>query len=174
MNKWFLLLVVIALAATGWVNRDKISALLRHQFQGANSSLSSVLAPTAPATPHPAAESVAQARKAYPALAVANSPFNKKFVELYNNTKQTNPEFLIQPDWPMQLAAQTARELTSTVPSATGLPPTELSGSPLNSRPQGAAPGYTVPPTVQLPGFKGSALDQRPGPRGLGTPPPSH
>jgi len=169
MLKWFLLLIVIGLATAGWVNRDKVSDFFRHQFHADNP----LPVFGAPATPNPAPESVAQARKAYPALAVANSPFNKKFVELYNNARQTNPELLTQSDWPMQLAARTARELSSLVPSAIGLPPTELSGSQLNARPPGSAPGYTVPPSVQLPGLKGSALDQRPTGRGHGTPLPN-
>jgi len=159
--KWFLLIIVIALAAVSWTNRDKISSYVRHQLAD-----SPTPAPGAPVTPNPAAESVAQARKAYPALAVANSPFNRKFIELYNNARLTNPDSLTSPDWPMLLAAQTARELSSPIPSAVGLPPTELSGSPLNGRPLGSAPGYTVPPSVQLPGLKGSSLDQRPMGRG--------
>jgi len=170
MNRWFLLLVVIALVATGWFNREKVSGFLRPQPQAENTPVTSVLAP---ATPHPATESVALAGKTYPALTVANSPFNKRFVELYNNARQTNPQLLTQPDWPMLLAAQTARELTSRVPTAAGPPPTELSGSPLNAKPPGSSPAYTVPPSVQLPGFKGSALDQRPAGRVSGAS-PSH
>jgi hypothetical protein len=161
MTKLFLVLVVIALAAIGWNQRDKVSGFLQ-QFLADKTPPEA----PAPATPHPAKDSVAQARKAYPALAVANSPFNKKFVELYNNAKLTNPDLLTQPDWPMQLAQQTDTELKSPVPSATGLPPTQLSGSPLNARPPGSSPSYTVPPSVQLPGLKGSALDQRPTGRG--------
>ena len=171
--KWFLLLLVfvIALAGIGWNNREKLSGFLRHQFLADNTPPAPAV--LAPSTPHPATESVALARKTFPALAVPNSVFNKKFVELYNNARQTNPESLAQPDWPMQLAAQTARELNSSVPLATGRPPTELSGSQLNARPPGSSPGYTVPPSVQLPGFKGSALDQRPAPRASGAA-PSH
>ena len=164
MIKWILLLIVIGLAATGWKYRDKVSDMVR-QFQGHNTTLEAVTAP--PATPNPATESVAKARKAYPALALANSPFNRKFVELYNNAKQTDPEFLAQPDWPMQLAARTANELASPIPTATGLPPTELSSNQLNFKPASSSPAYTVPPSVLLPGLKGSALDQRPAPRGV-------
>ncbi len=152
MNNWLILLLLIGLGGAGWVNRDKISAYLGHKNQ--------VEEAPPPSTPNPAPDSIAQAKKMYPALAVANSPFNKRFVELYNGRKESDPEFLAAADWPMKLAQQAATEMTGAAPSYQ--PPTEISSSQLNARPPGSAPGSTVPPSVMLPGLKGSALDQRP------------
>jgi hypothetical protein len=154
MNKWTLLLLVGALAAVAMLNKDKISAML-----GGKSGDVAEATP-APVTPHPSPDYVT-AKKAYPALNIANSPFNKKFVELYNNAKVANPALLAQVDWPMKISQQVA-QILGPVPMAGGAPPTEASASQLNGRPPGSAPGYTVPPSVQLPGLKGSALDQRP------------
>ncbi|WP_131989092.1 hypothetical protein [Chthoniobacter flavus] len=82
------------------------------------------------------------------------------FVQLYNAAKNTDPYLLTQADWPMQLAEHTALDLG--VGAVTPTPrPTEMSTSSLNARPVGWV-GGTVAPSVQLPGLKGSALDQRP------------
>jgi hypothetical protein len=91
MNKWLLLLVVIGLAVAGWMNREMISRLLGHR--------SAVEAPAddagrALATPNPATESIALARRTYPALAVQGSVFNMRFVGYYNEVKAGNPDFL--------------------------------------------------------------------------------
>lgn len=155
MNKWTLLLILIGLAAAGMLNRDKITAYLNHQkiTQGADAT------PDASATPNPAMASKDQARQRYPQLGIANSPFNQHFVQLYNAAKATDPNLLAQADWPMQLADRTAQDLNM-VATATP-PPTEMSTSSPNQRPPGYV-GSTVPPSVQLPGLKGSALDQRP------------
>jgi len=155
MNKWLFLLLLVGLGGAGWVNRDKISAHFGHGTQVVDDT------PEGPVgTPNPASDSVAKAKKMYPVLAIANSPFNKRFVELYNERKKADPAFLVDADWPMKLAQQVATETTGPAPSYQ--PPTEISSSTLNSRPPGSAPGYTVPPSVMLPGLKGSALDQRP------------
>ena len=152
MNKWTLLLILAGLGAVGMLNRDKISAYLANKSESADAT-------PAAGTPHPAQDSVAKARKAYPALAIANSPFNQKFVELYNAKKASEPEFLVAADWPMKLADETANALSAA--GTTFQPPTQASASSLNNRPPGFA-GPTVAPSVQLPGLKGSALDQRP------------
>jgi hypothetical protein len=60
-------------------------------------------------TASPAA--MAEAVRRYPDLAVANSPFNKEFVRLYNATKQDNPEELTRPNWPLTLAGDAAAVL---------------------------------------------------------------
>ncbi|MEP6667953.1 MAG: hypothetical protein ABJF10_02305 [Chthoniobacter sp.] len=154
MNKWLFLLLLIGLGGAGWVNRDKISAYIGHKDAPAED------APAPMATPHPAIDSITRAKKMFPALAIANSPFNKRFLELYNDKKAADPNSLTDADWPMKLAQQAATELNTAAPSYQ--PPTSISSSPLNARPMGSAPGSTVPPTVMLPGLQGSALDQRP------------
>ena len=163
MNKWLFLLLVVGLAGAGWVNREKINAWMKSKPTEAEVEIKE----GAPATPNPAADSIAQARKAYPALAMQGSPFNIKFVQNYNALKISDPNFLAKADWPMRLAERTAHELTVDGPVAGGPPPSAVSGSQLNARPPGSSPGYTVPPSVKLPGLQGSSLDQRPPKRGL-------
>jgi hypothetical protein len=155
MNKWTLLLILIGLAVAGALNRDKIAAYL-----GQKTASIDAATPEPTATPNPAKESIARARQRYPQLAIANSQFNMRFVQLYNTAKNTDPFLLAQADWPMQLADRTAHDLNITPVTPTP-PPTDMSTSALNARPPGWA-GSTVPPSVQLPGLKGSALDQRP------------
>lgn len=133
------------------INKDRISAYINNKPLASDSDAST----PAPTTPNPATDSIAQARKAFPALAVSGSPFNRKFVELYNAKKESEPKFLAAADWPMKLAQQTADTLGAT----SFQPPTETSTSALNERPYQST---TVAPAVQLPGLKGSALDQRP------------
>jgi hypothetical protein len=155
MNKWTFLLILIGLGALGMINRDKISGYL-----GKNpTEVAEVPATPVPITPHPAQDSIKKARATYPALAVENSVFNRKFVELFNAKKASEPAFLASADWPMKLAQQAADALGAKVPTYQA--PTEASNSALNARPPGAAVS-TVAPSVQLPGLKGSALDQRP------------
>jgi hypothetical protein len=153
MSKWLLLLVVIGLGVTCWVNRDKISTWV--------GSMRGTAVVSAAATPHPATDSQAQAVKKYPSLGVQGSAFNQKFVQLYNVKRNAEPAFLAQADWPMQLADQAASE-QGVVAAPPTPPPTQASSSVLNNRPSGFSAPATVPPTVQLPGLKGSALDQRP------------
>lgn len=155
MNRWTLLLILIGLGAVGMLNKDKIAAYI-----GSKPSADEAAAETpAPATPNPAGDSIAKARAAFPNLAVSNSTFNKKFIELYNAKKASDPAFLTAADWPMKLAQQTADALGNA--PTTFQPPTAASTSTLNDRPPSYT-GSTVPPAVQLPGLKGSALDQRP------------
>ncbi len=53
----------------------------------------------------------ADAIRIYPALAEKDSPLNKAFVALHQQTKQTNPKLLTNPDWPLTLAKQAASSL---------------------------------------------------------------
>ncbi len=153
MNKWTLLLILIGLGAAAALNRDKITAYLNHQ-----KTTQDDVALDGASTPHPAQASKDLARQRYPQLGVANSPFNKHFVQLYNTAKATDPTLLAQADWPMQLADRTAHDLNMV---ATPTPTVISSNNALDQRPLGFA-GPTVVPTVQLPGLKGSSLDQRP------------
>ena len=157
MTKWLLLLIVAGLAVAGWFNRDKFSS-----WTTTKASVEQILGP---ATPHPATASTALAIKAFPALGVEGSPFNKKFVQLFSEMKETNPAFLSQPDWPMQLAERTAHELGGAVAAVPSATPAQMQGGLLDVRPPGG-PVSTVAPRVQLPGFQGTSLDQRPAPRG--------
>lgn len=153
MNKWTLLLILIVLAAAGILNRDKISA-----YFGNKPPVEAPPPVVVAATPNPAKESIEMARRRYPQLAVANSPFNVHFVDLYNTAKTSDPTMLTQADWPMKLADRTAHDLTAAV---TPQPSIDSLKGALDGRPVGQV-GSTVVPTVQLPGLKGSALDQRP------------
>ncbi|MEI9893600.1 MAG: hypothetical protein WDN28_06800 [Chthoniobacter sp.] len=158
MNKWLFLLLLIGLGGVGWVNRDKISARFGPKEEPEETPATQTPGPHM-ATPNPAGDSVARAKAMYPALAVPNSPFNRRFLELYNDKKTSDPAFLTGTDWPMLLAQKVA---TESGPAPSYQPPTAVSSSPLNGRPSGSAPASTVPPSVLLPGLKGSALDQRP------------
>lgn len=152
MNKWFLLLIVAGLAVAGWFNWDKITAFAVEKGYG--KYLGAEPSPT-PAGPNPAAASQAQAQKAYPALAIPGSPFNKKFLELY---KASDPAFLTQPDWPMLLAERTAKELGGGAMPVPGRPTPPIVFSP----PLGSAldPKHHTGATTPAPG--GTALDQKP------------
>jgi len=156
MNKWLLLLIVAGLGVAGWLNRDQIEEFLKTKGYW------NLQAKLAPATPNPALESVAMAKKTYPALGIANSPFNLRFVAHYNELKESDPNFLAQDNWPVLLAQRTADEMNATAmpPPAAPAPVATFQPSALDSKP--LKPGSTVPPTVQLPGLQGSPLDQRP------------
>ncbi len=157
MNKWLLLLIVIGLGVFGWLDRDKIRTLIIGEGYGHY-----LPGKLAPGTPNPAMESVKQAKATYPALGIANSPLNQRFVALYNSKKQDDPDFLVKEDWPMLLAQQAATDLgVGAIPTPPPLGnPAQLQSSTLDNR--SIRPVATVSPMVQLPGFSGTALDQRP------------
>ena len=114
MNKWLLLLIVGGLAAVGWFHHETISEWVAQKTGRAIPSpeLEQLDKPGRPAaTPNPAADSVAQARRIYPALAKAGSPFNLRFVALFKEMQASNPDFLAKPDWPIRLAERTAKDL---------------------------------------------------------------
>ncbi|MCX8511976.1 MAG: hypothetical protein ORN83_09460, partial [Chthoniobacteraceae bacterium] len=50
------------------------------------------------------------AMKQFPDLAVAGSAFNQAFVERVRAARQTRPELFKDPNWPLILAAETAKE----------------------------------------------------------------
>ncbi len=164
MNKWLLLLIVIGLGVFGWLDQDKIRTYLVSNGYG------HYLGKWAPGTPNPAMDSRDKAMRAYPALSIANSALNARFLALYNDKKEHDPDFLTQDDWPLLLAQQAATDLGGApMPIANGGPvpqgggPTTFKPSPLESRP--TQPQSTVAPTVQLPGLMGTSLDQRPNPQ---------
>lgn len=72
-----------------------------------------------PATPAPSlksppmsfatvADAQREALRRYPDLGVANSDFNRRFVALYKQYQQSNPQLLQNPNWPMILANRVA------------------------------------------------------------------
>lgn len=65
----------------------------------------------------PALEAQVKAMSLYPALGVANSPLNLKFLQLYKEVQTRNPKFLTQPDWPLQIAKQAVAGLEPERPS---------------------------------------------------------
>jgi hypothetical protein len=46
--------------------------------------------------------------RAFPELAVANSPLNREFVRRYNLYRKENREYFEDPDWPTKLARESA------------------------------------------------------------------
>lgn len=72
-------------------------------------------APVRPATPAPdyaaavlAAQRAAVAR--YPALGVAETPFNRAFLTAYRRIQRTEPDYFSDPQWPLRLADEVAGE----------------------------------------------------------------
>lgn len=154
MNKWILLLLVGGLAAAGWLNRERISEFLRPK----TIEETELPAVTPPSTPNPAIESTALAKRTYPALAMQGSAFNTRFVALFNELKVSNPDFLAQPNWPLELAERTAKELGGgVVPLGTPVPNHMVGGL---STPKGGTPKPTATPALMLPGLQGSSLDK--------------
>jgi protein disulfide-isomerase len=118
MNKPLLLLVIIGLAVVGWFNRETISGWVVKKT--AEVTQSPVFGRHS-ATPNPARESAALATRLYPELAKGGSAFNLRFVALYNEMKLSDPNLLAQPNWPIQLAERTVRELGGGSISGSGI-----------------------------------------------------
>jgi len=59
------------------------------------------------------AKSQQAAVKLYPDLGKAETPLNKKFLELYQKAKAAGDPLLQNPDWPMLLAKQAASEISA-------------------------------------------------------------
>lgn len=73
----------------------------------------------------------AAAMKKYPQLAVPGSPFNKAFVDAYNQRKQNSPASLQDPRWPMVIA----EEVDASLPAALKNPPPASQGAPVAGTP---------------------------------------
>jgi hypothetical protein len=69
-----------------------------------------------PAAPHPATTARAEAVRLYPALSQQDSPLNRTFLSLYDQTRQTDPKALADPSWPLTLAARAAAALSTPPP----------------------------------------------------------
>ncbi len=146
MKNVILLLVVVGLLVAGWRHRDKLTGMLKKPGSGEVAEEGSIFGssvgepPVEGATkPHPAKEAQIAATKAYPALGIPNSAFNKKFLALYAEAQRSEPQLLAQSDWPLKLADRTA---------------VALGGAPM--------PVPQTPAPVQASGLQGSALDKRP------------
>ncbi len=70
----------------------------------------------------PAEGAKAEALQRYPALGVANSPFNQEFLRLYQDANARGDTLLQQPNWPMALAAQAAKTVPQPMPQPTPFP----------------------------------------------------
>ena len=156
MNKWLLLLIVIGLAGVGWINRDKVSEFLSSRGI-AIPILQPASTPVPPTTPAPALEAKAQAVKAYPALGIQGSAFNRKFVALFNDLKDSDPDYLAQSDWPVRLAERTARELGDGAMPIAGSPTPRPVMVPMQDNTLDPKPAHGATPPAG-----GSMLDQPP------------
>lgn len=152
MKTLLLLLLMVGLVATGWHYREKIGLGGRAAEPGEEEVDASAVSSTSPpppspdappATPHPGTDSMALARRLYPALNMKDSAFRKQYEALYANAKAIEPELLARADWPIKLAERTTLK---------------LGGAPM------PLPTPTRPLLESGPsGLQGSALDQRPG-----------
>jgi hypothetical protein len=157
MKNFFRLLIVAGLLTAGWMNRDVLRGL---KAKATTLDGGEVQEPTpatpAPAvagrsTPHPATAAKAAATKAYPALGIADSAFNKRFRSFYEEAQFRDPALLSDPNWPLKLAERTAISLgggampATPAPSSSGAKPgasgNKLQGSALDMRP-GSAPSH--------------------------------
>jgi hypothetical protein len=76
-------------------------------------------APSAAVAPPPAAETYAAAVKdaqhaavaRYPALGKAGTEFNTRFVTAYRQLRASDPNYFSDPEWPLHLADEIARDL---------------------------------------------------------------
>jgi hypothetical protein len=59
----------------------------------------------------------AKAIETYPDLAVSDSAFNKRFVELYQQLKLTKPQLFETPQWPFVIAQEVAKSVKERTPS---------------------------------------------------------
>ena len=91
--------------------RRVVPAQDRHNATASEPTTTEAANPATAPSPNPAKESMAEAIRLYPAIALKDSPLNKEFVRLHNEAKHTDPEFLVQSDWPMTLAKRAFESL---------------------------------------------------------------
>ncbi len=92
----------------------------------------------------------------YPDLGIAGSPLHTAFMRDYQQRKQSDPEFLKTPDWPMKLAAQVAYRLPNLRPPVTEVP------DPLEYVPPPPKPGQQ--PVAPVAGATASQIAKRSSP----------
>ena len=109
-------------------------------------------------TPHPAQGASQKAILLYPDLARKDSMFNRTFLEMYEEQKKNNPDSLAAVDWPLTLAARTARMLevqphsekpASKPKTAPTPPPKAKEPNPLDRGPYQEKRGVARPPTIR-------------------------
>ncbi len=66
----------------------------------------------------------------YPELGVAGSEFNTLFLRHFNELKQTSPQFLEEPSWPVLLARRCADELQRGASTTTNRPSKKVHAAP--------------------------------------------
>lgn len=72
---------------------------------------------SAAATPHPATFAKETALRQHPELGVKDSAFNKAFVEIYNARAESAPDKLAAPDWPLDVAREASKIVSTKVTS---------------------------------------------------------
>lgn len=152
MKNFFRLLIVVGLITAGWLNRDKLRGLSGKAGTTEESEAVAAAPPPVAAavnsTPHPAAAARAAAAKAYPALLIPDSAFNKRFISFYEDAQSRDPALLRDPNWPLKIAERAALSLgggpmpaTPTPSSGAKSSPNKLKGSVLDMRP-GSGPAH--------------------------------
>jgi hypothetical protein len=83
----------------------------------ATPALVSTPSPALPAAPPDYAAAVLAAQRAavarYPALGIAQTPFNRAFLTAYRRMQRTEPDYFDDPQWPLRLADEVAGELAT-------------------------------------------------------------
>jgi hypothetical protein len=86
-----------------------------------------------PFRPSQALESSQEALAVYPALGVAGSRFNQRFLEIYGRQLDAKADLLMKENWPMEIAVQVAAEMKVKPEDSKN---TFSSASPLNDPPK--------------------------------------
>ena len=101
------------------------------------------LKPTPVPTPHPAKGAMMAAIQQFPDLGKKNTAFYLLFQDLLEQRKKTDPASLEQPEWPLDLAQQTAKKLgiqsNTAAPSPTATKPPLGGSTMLDNQPKSKA-----------------------------------
>ena len=117
-----LLATALTYASAGAMGKTRALDKFVHWARGTKEEAQETGKPSEPAKSQPkptfASEKDAQAAALakYPALGVAGSAFNKAFLEKHAKLRQDNSPLLGNPDWPMKVAEEVARELPPSQP----------------------------------------------------------
>lgn len=117
-----LLATALTYASAGAMGKTRALDKFVHWARGTKEEAQETGKPSEPAKSQPkptfTSEKDAQAAALakYPALGVAGSAFNKAFLEKHAKLRQDNSPLLGNPDWPMKVAEEVARELPPSQP----------------------------------------------------------